>query len=586
MSKRSDRPLGLHVFAVVFAAAVITVAYIPLAFDVGVSSARPSAPGDSADSVSLYIDLDGLKVPQTYLAVIDVMGWRDSARRTLDARITSAELLDPVSASSGAPSAMRGGPYTDNSNRLVGRRVLASVSEGAAERIGASGQESVRLVVVPKRGAAVVAVDRVVARGTVSALPVTRTSLTGAVAQSLSTYAAPPGANVTVDGRGFGAEQRDSWVAVCGARADVVSWSDTAVSFVVPDGAVRPGYVGVVVGGVTSNGLYFVPHATPAVTSISPREGGAGTVATLEGSGFGATQVDGWVSFGGLAGQVLSWSDTRIAVVVPRGVTPGYVGVVARGMSSNGVFFTPYGHPVVDSVSSRHVLVGERVVLTGRDFGSEPGQVVLGGVPVEVESWSGGRVAFVVPSDARSGYAGVVRGGLTSNGVFVSVSPRLSGLSAWWGEPGSELVLTGEGFGATQGDKRVTFSGVSAPVVGWSGSVVRVQVPAGATSGYVGVGTPGSSSNGIYFVVETPARISSVDATQVAPGQQVAVSGTGFGTAGPGSVAVIAAAYPCEVVSWSDDSILARIPPGAPSGYLGVVKQGIASNGVWLNVAP
>src|SRR6185437_9619663 len=47
----------------------------------------------------------------------------------------------------------------------------------------------------------------------------------------------------------------------------------------------------------------------PTISSISPNQGGIGSVVTLTGSTFGAAQGNGLVMFNGIAAQVLSWSN-------------------------------------------------------------------------------------------------------------------------------------------------------------------------------------------------------------------------------------------------------------------------------------
>lgn len=541
----------------------------------------PSAPASPFGSgTGLYLELGGLDAPQTYLARMRVLGWDEPSRHVVQARITEARLIEPIDAIERLPLGLPLFEARDLSGLLEGRDVLATVSESAASRMKDAPEALVHLVAVPGGDAVTLVVDEVV-----SAAGATSSSSPLAAVMSLSTYAAPPGSTVTIAGSGFGATMRDSWVTCCGARASAIAWSDTSVTFRVPTGARLAGYVGVVVGGVTSNGLYFTPFAPPRLDEITPRDGAAGTVVTFSGSGFGDDQRDGWVSFAGAPGQVVSWSDAEIRVLVPRDAIAGYAGVVAHGLSSNGVFFAPYGHPAIESVSSAHLVVGETLVIDGRNFGSSPGQVVLGGTPVPFDSWSPSRVTLTVPAGTDGGYVGVVRNGtLTSNGVYVTVAPRVAALSGWWGEPGSELVVFGSGFGDSPGAKRVTIGGSTASIESWADGEIRVRVPTGASSGYVGVGTPASCSNGIWFVVESPGHVSGVDPPSVGPGDTITLDGTGFGTS-PGCV-VIGGSTVCAVVQWSEGRVVARVPEGATSGYVGVVKQGVTSNGIWLDVVP
>lgn len=406
-----------------------------------------------------------------------------------------------------------------------------------------------------------------------------------AVVQSLSTYAAPALAEVTMYGSGFGAAKGQSSVVVCGVRANVITWSDTAIVFQVPRDLTAPGYVGVIVNDIVSNGVYFVPFASPVVTSVSPSQARPGEQVTITGTGFEDMQGSGWVTFEGVSGQVVSWTATQIVAIVPDAAHAGYVGVVQHDLISNGVSFIPFGMPAVTALSVEYALVGDVVTITGQDFGATPGTVVLNGAPVTYDSWSDTAVTLTLPADASSGYLGVQREGVTSNGVFITVAPRLDSVSSWWGAPGSTLTLTGAGFGDGS-DGWACLNGQPVSVVSWTPTSIVVQLPAGATSGLIGV-VRGSwaTSNGVYTVVTAPATITGVSVSSLVAGQEITITGTDFGQPSPTSIVTIGGTQTCEVVSWSDTAIVVRVPLDAAAGYLGVVKEGVQSNGWWLQPA-
>lgn len=556
---------------------------------------RPAGPSaDSTGPPQVYVGAGGLRVPTVYRADIEVRGWRDRGQRILDASIRDARPLEGTGTLDPAAPSVR--LASDMSGRLRGRRALVSVTRAAAARIPRSGAAVVRLVVLSRGPAATLVIDDVIGQGPsvatptgavsgVSAAPASAPTASAQV-RELSAYFGPAGTRITIAGTGFGASQRSSWVTCCGARATAVSWSATSVAFTVPTSATRAGYVGVVVNGATSNGLFFIPFAQPTVDEISPREGAPGSSVTLRGHGFGRARGDGWVTFAGSTAQVVAWSDTEIRVIVPQSVIAGFAGVVTHGLTSNGVLFAPYGAPLVEGVSSRRVTVGDSVTLRGRSFGSATGDVVFAGRRVTPDRWSPDAVTFTVPSGARSGYAGLVRGSWTSNGVYVTVAPRLSTVSGWWAEPGGRITLTGVGFGSRQSDYLVSVGGSAADIVDWSDRVIHATVPAGAPSGYVGVGNASSWSNGLYLVVEKRATISSVTPVSGGAGTVITIVGSDFGAPSATSRVLIGGTSRCAVSEWTATRIVATVPSGAASGYVGVDKQGVTSNGVWLAVTP
>ncbi|MDR3685499.1 MAG: IPT/TIG domain-containing protein [Coriobacteriia bacterium] len=405
---------------------------------------------------------------------------------------------------------------------------------------------------------------------------------------SLSTYNGAPGTIITITGTNFGSTEGANVVTFGGFTTTALTWSDTQITVVVPDGALE-GYVGVWRDGVCSNGLYFIPFDTPVVTSISPDSGPVGSTVTISGSGFGASEGSGVVTFGGVTTTALTWSDTTITVAVPPGAPAGYVGVWQHGVCSNGIFFTPGTVPAITGLSTSIAPVGTTVVVTGSGFGASQGngKVTLAGETCAVQSWSDTSVTFVVPADATAGYVGVWNdGGICSNGVWLQPVARIDALSNWWGAPSSEVTITGAGFGATQGSNIVTFGGVTAAVVSWSDTAIVATVPASATAGYVGVWTNGFCSNGIYFLSITPAVITNVDPGSASIGSTITVTGTGFGASQGAGDSVTVAGVTATITNWSDTSITAQVPVGATTGYVGVWKSGVSSNGWYMSVTP
>jgi len=67
----------------------------------------------------------------------------------------------------------------------------------------------------------------------------------------------PHGTTATINGAGFGTTQGSNTITVGGASAEVVTWSDTSITFTVPSVPVGPVSVVVNVNGVASNAAPF-----------------------------------------------------------------------------------------------------------------------------------------------------------------------------------------------------------------------------------------------------------------------------------------------------------------------------------------
>ena len=91
-----------------------------------------------------------------------------------------------------------------------------------------------------------------------------------------------------------------------------------------------------------------------------------------------------------------------------------------------------------------------------------------------------------------------------SNTAHTQATPlgvSITALSPNRGTAGNSVVITGTGFGATQGTSKVTFNGSVAQVSSWSATSITAIVPQNATSGLVIVTVNGVQTNGLSFKV-------------------------------------------------------------------------------------
>jgi regulation of enolase protein 1 (concanavalin A-like superfamily) len=85
-------------------------------------------------------------------------------------------------------------------------------------------------------------------------------------------------------------------------------------------------------------------------------------------------------------------------------------------------------------------------------------------------------------------------------------APILSSVSPASGTTGTQVVLSGFGFGASQGNSVVRLNGVPVTVNTWSNTSITITIPPGATSGPLAVAVAPSmtNSNPLTFTVLTP----------------------------------------------------------------------------------
>jgi hypothetical protein len=141
---------------------------------------------------------------------------------------------------------------------------------------------------------------------------------------SLDIDHATPGTTVYLTGTGFGAAQGTGSVSFDGTPATVVSWNNQLVSALVPDAALDGGVKLVRGDSAGTNQLDF--DVVPRIDNADPFRRMTGEQLTLNGAGFGASQLGSSVTFLGgnvPATNIISWSPTQIVLTVPVGATTG-----------------------------------------------------------------------------------------------------------------------------------------------------------------------------------------------------------------------------------------------------------------------
>jgi hypothetical protein len=166
-------------------------------------------------------------------------------------------------------------------------------------------------------------------------------TVTTATISSISPTNGLPGAQVTINGSGFGSAQGNGQVTLGTTNGVVQSWSDSQIIALVGNGALS-GNAQVLQNGVYSNAMPFAVNV-PQLSSISPTSGVAGTTVTFTGSGFGSSQGSGVVTLGSTNGVVQSWSDTQVVATVAATAGSGIARIQQGGFPSNAKGFIVLG---------------------------------------------------------------------------------------------------------------------------------------------------------------------------------------------------------------------------------------------------
>nr|MBI3614571.1 IPT/TIG domain-containing protein [Nitrospirota bacterium] len=341
---------------------------------------------------------------------------------------------------------------------------------------------------------------------------------------ALAPDAAPPGATVTITGKGFGTfkSSQDNRVFFNNVPALVQRWESDLVSVKVPLRA-STGPVEILKGKKRLQvGTFTVLR--PTIQALTPGETEPGAVLQISGAHFGNTagSKDPNTMFGvndvlisGVPARVRRWRDDRIEAEVPANAASGEV--LVRLASSDPLPDGSCCAPVEYSVSNAVALsvlpsirvdplagpVGTKVVLFGKGFGagkSTADAILFNGRPATVAQWTDQLIVAHVPLNATSGPIVVKQGPVERTvGQFAVRVPKATGLSPASAPIGSLLRITGENFGFysesgaspfafadfNKGDNGVEIGGVPAIIYRWHDDKIDVWVPYSVKSGPV-----------------------------------------------------------------------------------------------------
>lgn len=372
-----------------------------------------------------------------------------------------------------------------------------------------------------------------------------------------------PGTTVNLVGTGFGLVQVPllSTVKVGGTTANVTVWSDVLIRFTIPTVGLGNQEVKVSTLSGSASTIFNVtaPLPAPVINSLTPSSGQAGTGVTIDGSNFGSWQEGCAVIFGSTEIILATWGPNQIVFTVPDGTSPGNVSVKVKTLSGTSAAktFTVLATapaPVIATISPNPAAIGSEVTIAGSNFGSSraDSKVTLSwlwmGTDVadtDYTSWSASQIKFKLPATLGAGsYSVTVTvGGRSSNAMPLDVLteippvPHINSLSPNSGAPGTDVTISGTGFGAERGQSKVKFGSVDVVTyTSWSDTEVKCKAPWQASGQVqVQVTTSGGNSNTLSFTMNTPpagqlklASITPATGTTLDFSVSVDVKGEGF----------------------------------------------------------
>jgi len=255
----------------------------------------------------------------------------------------------------------------------------------------------------------------------------------------------------------------------------------------------------------------------PTLSESSEVTAVPGNSITLSGSGFDPAAGNNSVVFIDVSGNEtavtadsINADGTELTVTIPSGIEfITKIKAISSGLLSNALVYVPQGAPIITRLLPASGYPGNTVLIRGHNFAAtaEENAVSFSGIAIDVASLGADWLTVTVPQGAASGPVAVTVAGQTSNAVDFEIPvPFITSLSPARDIVGSTVLIRGHDFGRAAGKTPVvTFNGVDATVedvfVEDSLEVIRVTVPAGATSGPVTVTVACQTSNAVNFEV-------------------------------------------------------------------------------------
>jgi hypothetical protein len=225
------------------------------------------------------------------------------------------------------------------------------------------------------------------------------------------------------------------------------------------------------------------------------------------------------------------------------------------------------------------------VTLTGSGFGTSQGSgtVWLGTTLGSVLSWSNTQVVATVNTGSSSGVAQIQQNNRSSNVFpFTVNTATITQISPNSGLPGTQVTITGSGFGATQANGMVSLGTAAAVVDSWSDGQVVATVANGSNTGNAQILQNGVWSNSIPFSIDG-LQVANISPNSGSAGTVVTITGGGFGI-GQGNGNVWIGNTYGVVMGWSDTQIVASVASSAVSGVVRVEQNGVWSNALAFSV--
>ena len=228
---------------------------------------------------------------------------------------------------------------------------------------------------------------------------------------SIQPESGPPGASVTISGKGF-RRKGDMSVTFGGTAATLISATEDQIQTEVPEGLSEGSApIEVSVEGVAASGPSFMVEAkAPGISSVEPDSGRVGTEVTIKGMNFSATASENNIVFNGSSATVKEAAEDQLVTEVPEDASDGPIKVTVKQKSTTG--------PEFDVITEGTIKITTST--TGSDKDSD-------GFTVSVDGSSGKSIGInseILFSDIQQGNHDVELSDIAENCAVTNSNPK------------------------------------------------------------------------------------------------------------------------------------------------------------------
>jgi RHS repeat-associated protein len=378
------------------------------------------------------------------------------------------------------------------------------------------------------------------ATATFDSVSISPTSSPAPSITSISPTSGVVGAQVTITGTGFGSSQNGSLVTFNNTPASINSWSSTSIVAIVPAGATTgPLLVSLAPSMNDSNVTNFTVTLPPPPSPWVDQD--IGTVGVAGGDGYS----NGTFTVKGAGGGTLATNSDGLNFVYQSLSGDGWI--VARvvsaqgsGSQEEGVMIRETLDPGASNAQMLYYayLAGFNMTQRSSTGATSSGYVTSQAISVNPAYWvklvrSGSTFSGYASSDgetwtqvgssqtismATNVYIGLFASNRNTSALatatFDSVSvsssanpaPVISSITPTTASVGSQVLITGSGFGATQSGSLVTLNNLPMTVNDWTATGIVITVASGATTGPLLVSVAPSMNNSNASILEVTSQ--------------------------------------------------------------------------------